>query len=460
VEDLNLVSVGLVTGITLAASWAGLRVLSAYEEKIFFTCNMVGLFFYCGIGYGYADVVPSQYIYYYAVFIGVYCSAFILGLWAIPRSARRGTRSEGDANPVWPLVVRSAPLIFGAYLGLIAISLVYPEIVLHRLWAPPFPSVFEWWNEGLGRTLTEWEMVEQSVQALVFPLFLIALFRVRGSMLGTVALIVLPFYLEYCSTGYTGRSTLLAVLALVFVPLWLEYPAYRRRVALILATVSPLVLATMYVWSASREGQLVGIDVPIWQMMVELLAGETSFPTYSEKILEFGQGVDLTQYFLWIVTLPIPRFIMPSKPTVQLNFEIAEVLGGVLPGEAGFTVLLPGPISESVYIFGHGFFWLHALIIGSLAAVAVRVSLDDRRCVFVYAYFLYAFSYVFARAGAGGLMPIMVNQFLSYYILYVYGRYASRLNTDVSPIGDATRGAAGAVPPRDRRGRLASRSGA
>ncbi len=134
----------------------------------------------------------------------------------------------------------------------------------------------------------------------------------------------------------------------------------------------------------------------------------------------------MTQYFLWIITLPLPRFIFPSKPTVQLNFEIAEILGGILPGESGFTVILSGPIAEGIYIFGSHLFWLHALVIGSLAAIAVRVSSDNRRCVFVYAYFLYAFSYVFARAGAGGLMPIVVNQFLSYYGLYLYNLYRTR----------------------------------
>jgi hypothetical protein len=293
--------------------------------------------------------------------------------------------------------------------------------------------VFDWWNEGLGRTLTEWEMVSQSFQALVFPLFLVALYRVRASIPATVVLIILPFYLEYCSTGYTGRSTMLAALVLIFVPLWLEYPRYRGRLVLILAIASPLVLATMYVWSASREGELAGIDVPFWQMVVDLLAGETSFPKFSEKILEFGQGIDLLQYFLWIFTLPIPRFIMPGKPTVQLNFEIAEILGGILPGDSGFTVLLPGPITESVYIFGGSFFWLHALIIGGLAGIAVRLSVDDRRCVFVYAYLLYAFSYVFARAGAGGLIPIVVNQFLSFYVLYVYSRTFFRSRAGVFP---------------------------
>ena len=438
-DELNLASVGLIAGITVAASWASASTLSTYKEKVFFVCNMFGLFFYCGIGYGYSDVVPPQYIYYYTVFIGAYCSAFILVLRGITRPAQGRVRLASDEGSVWRRVVRFAPVIMGVYLGLISISLVYPEVVISRLWAPPFPSVFEWWNEGLGRALTEWEMVSQSFQALIFPLFLVALSRERGSILGTVALIILPFYIEYCSTGYTGRSTMLAVLVLIFVPLWLEYPTYRRRLVLILAIASPLLLATMYVWSASREGELAGIDVPIWQMAFGLLAGEMSFPTYSEKILEFGRGIDLTQYFLWIVTLPVPRFVMPNKPTVQLNFEIAEVLGGILPGESGFTVLLPGPITESVYIFGGDYFWLHALFVGSLAAVAVRVSLDDRRCVFVYAYFLYAFSYVFARAGAGGLMPIVVNQFLSYYLLYVYGRHVSRSKTGGSPIGEMVR---------------------
>jgi hypothetical protein len=422
-DELNLLSVGLVTGITLVVAWAGWRSLSDYKGRLFLLCNLVGLLFYCGIGYGHSGAVPNEYIVHYSTFIGLYCLSFALVLRCVQVFGNRYSSWLEEEVSLGESIEQAAPVIIPLYLGVLSFSLVYPEFLIYRLWAPPFPSIFDWWNEGLGRPLGETEMVLQSIRSLLFPLFLIALYRVRFSIPLTVALIVLPFYIDYCSTGYTGRSTLIAILCLIFVPMWLEYSSYRKQLSLCLAISSPVLLAVMYVWSASREGELVGIDLPLWEMVSELLRGETSFPIYSERILQFGQGMDVWRYFLWMATLPLPRILFPDKPTVQLNYEIAEILGGILPGESGFTVILTGPITESFYIFGETFFWLHALIIGGLAAVAYRVSSRSPRCVYVYAYFLFAFSYVFPRAGAGGLIPIVINQFLSYYAIYIYNHY-------------------------------------
>ncbi len=422
--ELRLDLVGLIAAYTFFGGWLGTRFLREQKAKIFLSASLLGIFFYCGIGYGYAEVVPREYGVYYAIFVAAFTIAFTVitrhmqtRAWVLSWLAARETR-------VGQTVERFGIFFVAPFLVVLMFGLVYPEFVIDRLWSPPTLSLGELWNEGVTRQLDAFEMVTQNVQVLLFPLFLIALNRYRRAIPTTVLLIVLPYYIDFCRNQYMPRSAILAILVLILVPMWFEYPAYRKLILICGVALAPLLLAVMYVWAASRlTGEVADVDLPLWQMASELIIGETNFPIFSASIFDLDHSLDTVNYLLWVIALPLPRVLFPDKPTIQVGFDIAEILGGLAPGESGFSVILTGPVTESVYIFGKSLFWLQATLIGGMAGFASHVSSRNRRCVYVYAYLLYSFSYVFARAGAGGLLPIALNQFFSFYLLYLYNRF-------------------------------------
>ncbi len=59
--ELRLDLVGLIAAYTFFGGWLGTRFLREQKAKIFLSASLLGIFFYCGIGYGYAEVVPREY---------------------------------------------------------------------------------------------------------------------------------------------------------------------------------------------------------------------------------------------------------------------------------------------------------------------------------------------------------------------------------------------------------------
>ncbi len=432
--ELRLDLVGLIAAYTFLAGWLGNIFLREQKARIFLSASLLATFFYSGIGYGYAEAVPNEYGAYYALFVAAYTIAFTVVTRFMHTRAPAFSELAARETRVGQAVERFGIFFVAAFLVVLMFGLVYPEFGIERLWSPPPLSLGELWNEGVMRQLDAFEMVTQNVQVLLFPLFLIALYTFRRSIPTTVLLIILPYYIDFCRNQYMPRSAILAILVLILVPMWFEYPAYRKRILFCGVALAPFLLAIMYIWAASRlKGEVADIDLPLWQMASELLIGETNFPIFSASIFDLDYSVDMTKYLLWVIALPLPRVLFPDKPTIQVGYDIAEILGGLAPGDSGFSVILTGPVTESVYILGKSLFWLQAVLIGGMAGFASHVSSRNRRCVYVYAYLLYSFSYVFARAGAGGLFPIAVNQFFSFYALYLFSYWTdSKTRRDVS----------------------------
>lgn len=389
-----------------------------FWQRLMLIGVLSGLLLYSGIGAAYKEV-PSYYLLYYFGFLFTFCVAF--WFWKVAflgmsiRSGRMLTRvlDNVDHHPAWPMII-------WAFLLLHMFPLIYPDFRLHWLLAPPVLDIRLFWIELFQpREVDILLKIVEYARILLTPFFYIALFRYRQRMHWAFLILILPLYIQYVvNVGYIARGHVVMTLTLIGIAVWLNRP--RRRTALIFGATMllPVILIASYMHMWVRIGGTIEELRPI-HAIATVLEQETSFVrNVGMPIIEGGYRVDLVDYVKWIVTLPIPKILTGEIEGARINYEIAEIILGVGPGEEGWYVPLGGLVSESVYIYGPYFFWLHAIFIALLAALLIRLIERTPQLLFLQAFVVLLFAFVLNRAGISALLPVIVNEFLLFY-LYV-----------------------------------------
>ncbi|HSW67777.1 MAG TPA: hypothetical protein VLH16_04285 [Bacteroidales bacterium] len=405
---IGSVIIGGVTILSVRGFWQRLMLLGFLS----------GLFLYSGIGAAYKEV-PSYYLFYYFGFLFIFCVAFWFWKTAFSGASIRSgpvltrTLADVDHNSWWQIII-------WAFLLLHLIPLLYPDFRLHWLLAPPALDIRLFWFELFQPREKDilLKLVEYG-RLLLTPFFYIALFRYRQRMRWVILFFSLLLYIQYVvNGGYIGRGTVMMTLMLIGIILWVNRPRHRTALIFGATVLLPVILIASYMHSVVRIGGTIDYLSPM-DAIVTTLEQETGFVrNVGMTIIEGGYRAELKDYVKWIVTLPIPKYFTGEIEGARINYEIAEIILGIGRGEKGWTVSLAGLVSESVYLFGSYFFWLHAIFIAFIAALLIRLIERTPQLLFLQAYVVLLFSYVLNRAGIGSLLPIIVNEFLLFY-LYV-----------------------------------------
>jgi hypothetical protein len=403
-----LVGTVLTGGVSVAAAgglWQRLLLLGMFS----------GLCFYSGVGAAFPDV-PGYYLVYYFGFL----VAFAWGFWFFSvifvdlgiRSGRALTRflDNVDFHPAWPLVIC-------IYLLIHLVPLVYPEVRVHYLFAPPRPDLtgvwaMRWELEGMDI----FEKLVEYAKVLLTPFFYIALFRYRDRFRRILLIFALLLYFQYVAGGYMSRSEVVIAVSTAWLATWAARPRYRRALAIVAVMAVPLILMVSYYYGVIRIGGTPERVTPV-QAVELVLEQEISFPrNVGVHIIESGARVDLSNYLRWMFTLPIPKLLTGEIAGARINYEISELILGLPRGVRGWYVVLPGLVAESLYIFGRHFFWLHALFVAFLAAVVTRLIERTPQLLFLQAYVVVTFAYHLNRGGISGPLATLVNHFMLFYL--------------------------------------------
>lgn len=397
----------------------GLAVLTVrgFWQRIMLIGILSGFLLYSGIGIAHLEV-PNDYLIYYFGFLIAFSFAFLFFRVAFVgisiQSGRGLTRVFANVHnsPWWASII-------WVYLLLHLVLLIYPEFRLHYLLAPPPLDLTTVW-------IAMFEPQEQNfllkliwyADILLTPFFYIALFRYRQHIWRAGLILALLLYIQYVAGGYISRSEIGMALAIILLVQWVNQPRSRPKLMLGVAVMTPLLLVAFYVHTVVRIGGIVE-DLNPAHAIITVLESEIMFPrNVGIPIIEGGERVCLIDYAKWIIALPIPK-VLTGEIGARINFEISEIVLGVGPGEIGWYVVLPGLMVESVYIYGNYFFWLHGVFIALLAAFVIRLLERTPQLLFFKAYVIVLFAFVLNRAGIGGLLPVVVNEFLLFY-LYVF----------------------------------------
>lgn len=395
-------------------------------EKLFISIIFGGLYFYGGIGAS-SYLAPPEYSIYFLIFLSVFVLFYRLKF-PISHSLQNtfhylknnGVRLFAEEGTYTSLVIFS-------YLGICFVSLIYPEFKLKALISPPAPN-------GLEALLATIEVREPDVASklifyiklLLLPFYYVSLSRFVKRPLILFLAIMLPLYLDYCSAGYIGRGMVLMNLGLWFVVVYWLNPRMRLIIGGLMLVGIPAILISFYAYSLARLGSSID-SVDNKSNIIEMLFyEEVNFPDTFKEVVRSGRHVDLRGFFVWLCTLPIPKFLLGGVKVPVLNYEISEIVLGLSRFDDGFWVKLTGYISESYYIFGKWFFWLTAVLVSRLCKTLFFFLRDFPGGKVLVIYVAIYIGFMYSRAGLGAIMPTFSNGFLLLYVYFLFKVYLTK----------------------------------
>lgn len=316
---------------------------------------------------------------------------------------------------------RFATYVIALVIALKLFKLVYPELRLNLLLAPPMPDIGLWFGARFSNDVDAVQKIVGYIDILSTPFFYIALYFIRRRLILLAATIFIVRYVEYVDAAYIARGTAISDLLIMFLAVWYEKP--KLRVAMVISSLValPMLLYFLAQYSAVRMGGMYTGD-GIFGGATDTIVAETTFMLQGGlAVIDSGQTIDMPSYLLWIVTLPIPEFVKGSLPVALVNYEISTLIIGKRPGDYGFTVTLTGLLTESFYIFGPMFFWLHGLFCGFIAGALARLVEGTRCYQILTIYLAMVLLHNLNRGGIASTLSEITNGFLAFYLfLLVY----------------------------------------
>ncbi|MDX1479105.1 MAG: hypothetical protein R3301_15430, partial [Saprospiraceae bacterium] len=403
------------------------RQLTSRGQKILYTAFVLFFYLYNGYGIGYRIGVYERFPVMYIVFLITLSLSYWLFLLVFRKEMR--VAQEGTI----PLIQRLfgnplfAYITIGMYFATWLVRLVYPEFKLPLLINPPAPDVI---GEFLGRFTAPPDAVTKLVSNagfLLFPFFLIAVMRYRRNMLIFALLIFVPYYIKYCINSYISRGEVLAALFLVMGVQWYYNEKMRKYLIVGVLVILPFLPAMLVQYQDIRLQQGADLYIDNQDAIKMLVFSETNFPIYSDKVIRSGKHIDLNRYFIWMVTLPIPKAIIGSVNAPSAGMEMSEILLEKKQGRKGFFALLAGLLTESTYIYGTKWYFLHALFLGGLMAFIARLTENQDILFCVFLMLVVDLSYRLNRAGIAPVLGVVVNMYFSLYVLFFLGYLKRRI---------------------------------
>ncbi len=393
-------------------------------QKLYYTLFILFFWVYSGVGIGYVKGVHKDYELHYYIFLAAFSVSYRFFLLLTPRLGKVIAESTGSfftsfTNRNW--LVYS---VFAAYVLAAAIPLMFPTFQLYKLISPPAPDIaaeFKARFGGGGEYDQPIRKIAANVTFLLYPFYLMGVYNFRHRLLLLIILLALPLYMNYCLVSYAGRSEIISVLLIFFSIVWFYNQKLRKFLVVASFVLAPLLLSFSYYYTQLRAGEKVKTTKSLEKKVSNVVIFvETSFPTFSRKIFDRENDFNIKNFYFWFVTLPIPKVLIGKVPPASPTADIAEILLGKRMGTPGFFILLTGLVTESVYIYGKNFSFIHAIIIALVLSLLARLTEGNPILFSLTIVYALLMGYSLNRAGFVGPMAIVINQFFSFYLLVLF----------------------------------------
>lgn len=386
---------------------------------IYITIIYVFFYFYTTIGASIQNVSKLYFQYYLIYFI-----IFVISLLVLIKPKRfRKVVDEKINNYFNNFINKYSKRIVFLYLFLSILTLVIPEFKLLNLINPPSPN--------LMLQLTNIQTNEMSssfilkiifyFKILISPFFYISLYKYRNKPLLLFLIIFSPLYFSYCENEYIARSSMFPPLIIYTITL-LKYNS-KLRFKIILSSLLgiPLLIYFSAFFMQLRVGYGL-IDISILDSFKTFINIETTFALNFDKILQSHMRVNIVNFSLWILTLPLPSFLKGFFSAPHINIEMSEIVLGISQYSKTFYVELSNIVSESVYIFGD-FFWLQPIFISILISFLYKISKYSDSFFIFLLYNAMFLGYNLHRGGIGAALPQIMGGYLLFYIFLIYLKF-------------------------------------
>lgn len=377
---------------------------------------LMGFVFYAGTSIANSEI-PKLYAILYFIFLLTFCISYRIHYIALKPLQRVSSKSmEEFLTPI--LTNRASSIVIAAYLLVTIVPLLVPTFRLGLLVNPPQPDLTELFSVRLiGEQKNDTVRAALLLKTLATPIFYLAIYSMRRNLLKVCAILFLVFYIEYLDVAYKSRGELIVCTFPLAYYLWMCVPKYRKMMILIGVFCAPFFFQLFDFYELVRLGEgVTSLDISFINSIERLLLAESSFVEIAGLSIIYSDArADLWSYFVWMVTLPLPKLFTGDFSDIRINTELSMLALNLTPDQKGFFILLPGVIAESVYLFGRGYFWLHAIFMGFMVAFLTRVFQGGEKFVFLAGYIGIVLMYNFNRGGIASTLPIITNHLLVLY---------------------------------------------
>jgi len=413
IQDYNLL-IG-VLAFTLVTYLLTLLFLHSREQTIMFSFFTVFYWFYNGYGISFVRGVHKDYPWYYAGFYLAFCISYIIFLRLSYTPFKYIRKSTIQSIYRTALSQKVAIFSISFYMLVSIFPLIHPTVRLDLLLHPPKPDIVKQFLESFSEKVDVASKIVANLGYIVFPFYLMSFYYYRKRPIILFIIIFLPLYFHYCNISYINRGLVLEKLVTYGAILYTTHVRLRKFLLIGTFAVAPLLIIFAVQYTQIRGGEKAS-DISVGDAVTAIVNIEGSFPVFSKKIINSHKSINLKDYFVWMVTLPIPKVIIGKAVPVSAAGEMAEILLGIKQGKKGFFFLLAGLLTESIYTFGQHLFFLHAMFIALFMALAVRFV--ERNTVLFPLTIVYTimFSYTLNRGGIASALPVLINQFMIFYI--------------------------------------------
>ena len=439
--NIVLLIIFLIVAILLYAAVISRDYISSIK-KIYFTTAFVGILIYSGVSTLYVDLCEDFFI-HFLIYIVVFSIAFVcssrfkVGSYFInysdsqieslrPKLKKNSLMDSSNLSDVFliVMVVLSYSYIF--------IQLIYPENRLGNLINISLSQRDIFNNRDYSRSLLIYQLFNY-IELGTLGFYYVYLGRLVNKKKTSIAilLILLRVYLNLGLNQYISRNeivSLLLFIALVVVYSKNRYDDLFKKTIKLFAIVFALTLIlspVLYMYQFLRLGLSLP-DIDASEAISSLIYSETNYGQYYESLLELSSTKGTVNWFVWILTLPVPSAIFTFKRDIVLvNQVLSEYITGYPYGHAYYTVKLPSLFGEALYVFGILFYWLHAVFIGVFINKLSGILEKDENLSILTLWFATQ-SLLLGRGGSSSLVPNAVNILLFYAIIITIINYIKR----------------------------------
>lgn len=399
----------------------GLQKLDRFAVFIFVSL----LFIYSGLGASFS-MVPFEYIIFYFIYIIFFL--YFFSKIAFKKFVPVKVEFKYEQKLDHYFSNKNSTKVIVLFLTLSLFNNLYPDFNILSFFSFKKPQLIFDVSEGLKRDFIQTLLFY--ITYLLQPFYFIALYKYRQKPLKFFILLFLPLYFIYSTSGYIARSTLAPYFVLFILTTYLFNEKYRKSIILgsILLFI-PFVSILFYfsIWRAGGDSN----DISIKDAIFTLFAQETYYPILYKFLKESTYNFETINFFKWLFTLPIPSFLKGPSFSIYVNYEFTEILTGGSRNSQGFSVLLPGLVTEAFYLFGKYFIFVVPIIAGSIMGFLYKILCSNKALIVLQLYFILMLFPLLTRAGIISTIPPVINSFLVLYIFLIWAKQKSKSNNQI-----------------------------
>lgn len=367
------------------------------------------IYIYSGIGISHVGISFSYYFAYQ-----LYLVSIMLGFYIVADTVK----SKGIKNKVNIIfknkrINHQILVIATVIYFLTKISyLIFPEFRLQNILIPPTLNVY-----GVRYLSEQFESssilnITSLLGVLTIPFFFILLCNLikSGKKNTVIFLIIFWGYLDYAIYEYLARSDMLTIVVFAYLVVQSRIKNFKINLKHIaLATIGIVIaLPILYLFEDYRLTGTVEIT-NIFSPYVSMFMAETSYPKYYDVLFNSEEIYGIGNYLLWIITLPVPKFIIPIEITT-FNTYFTNLVDVHLD-----YIVLPSILGESFMIFGKYLFWMHGILLGLIIGITYRI-LSKYNFTMVIIIYIAVLSFSIGRGGSMQMISFCINSLFTLWL--------------------------------------------